>query len=62
VGVSTIQSVLGAHPAIAAIALDMPALIHVCLGLLFSFVNAGRTIEDQAAIALLKEVQPCVKK
>jgi hypothetical protein len=38
------------------------ALVTVCSGLLFSFVNAGRTIEDEAAIANVKEVQPWVKK
>jgi hypothetical protein len=27
-------------------ALDLAALITVCSGLLFSFVNVGRTIED----------------
>jgi hypothetical protein len=40
----------------------MAALFTVCLGLLFSFMNAGRTIEDQATIVILKEVQPWVKE
>ena len=61
-GVSTIQLPLGGHPAITAIALDVAALVTVCSGLLFSFVNAGRTIEDEAAIAKVKDVQPWAKK
>ena len=31
-------------------ALDLAALITVCSGLLFSFVNAGRTIEEEEPV------------
>ena len=47
---------------LSRIFLSWAALITVCSGLLFSFVEAGRTIEDQATIVILKEVQTWVKK